>query len=168
MGQDRYHLLEDRLGHSFGDRNELERALTHPTFSKEEKDKNMGAKERPHQAIYATLGDAILRAEFVVLLMEQGLKTKGDITISKADWENNLKLAEVGERLQLLHENLILHRMGEGEEFQKGTIKLLSDTVEALIGAIFIDTNYNFESTKECIKKIFEPELHDMSMKYRL
>lgn len=112
------------------------------------------------------MGDAILKAGFVLLLMEMGLKTKGDITIIKADLEKNLKLAEVGKRLLLLEDNLIWHNMGKGEQLKKGTKKLCSDTVEALIGAIFIDTDYSIPLTKGCISKIFALELQEMERKY--
>jgi ribonuclease-3 len=154
--------LEDRLGHRFKDRKELYRALTHPTFSKEEKEKKIGARDCPHQEIYATLGDAVLKTGFVWLLMENGLESKGDITIKKEDWEKNLKLAEVGKRLRLLEDNLIWHRMGKGGQLEKGKKTLCSGTVEALIGAIFIDTGYSLPETKICISKIFAPELQDL------
>lgn len=160
--------LEIQLGHEFKNRKELYRALTHPTFSKEEKEKKVGARNCPHQETYATLGDAILKAGFVLLLMEKGLNTKGDITIIKAKLEKNLKLAQVGKRLRLLDDNLILHNMGKGEQLKKGTKKLCSDTVEALIGAIFIDTDHSLPATKDCISKIFEPELQKMERKYHL
>ena len=155
-------LLEDDLGHSFKDRRELFRALTHPTFAKEEKERKNDARDCPHQETYATLGDAILKAGFVLLLMELGVKTKGDITIIKSDLEKNLKLAEVGARLKLLENYLIYHHMGEGDQLKTGENKLYSDTVEALIGAIFIDTGCSFAETKICISKIFGPELHRM------
>jgi len=152
-------LLEDDLGHNFKDRKELFRALTHPTFAKEEKERKSNARDCPHQETYATLGDAILKAGLVMLLMELGVKTKGDITIIKSDWEKNLKLAEVGTRLKLLENSLIYHRMGEGDQLKTGEKALYSDTVEALIGAIFIDTGCSFAETKVCISKIFGPEL---------
>lgn len=160
--------LEERLGHKFKNKKELYRALTHSTFSKEENDKKVGVRDCPHQSTYATLGDAILKASFIWLLMENGLKTKGDITIFKTTLEKNLKLAEVGKRLRLLEDNLIWHRMGEGEQLNKGTKKLCSDTVEALIGAIFIDTGHSLPKTKICISKIFALELYEMEKKYRI
>ena len=83
--------LEDRLGYSFNDKRLLTRALTHPTFSNMEIQKKNRAEECPHQETYATLGDAILKAGFVSILMEKGVKTKGNITISKSDLENNLR-----------------------------------------------------------------------------
>lgn len=162
MDPDKIKDLEDRLGHTFKDKNELYRALTHSTFSKEEKERPIGARECPHQETYATLGDAILKAGFVMLLMEKGLNTKGEITIIKADLEKNLKLAEVGKRLRLLEDNLIWHRMGEGEQLEKGMKTLGSNTVEAIIGAIFVDTGYSLPKTKICIAKIFAHELQEM------
>jgi ribonuclease III len=158
--------LEEHIGHKFTNRNELYRALTHSTFSKEEKDKKAGARECPHQATYATLGDAILKAVFIWILMDSGLKTKGDITIFKAGLEKNLKLAEVGKRLGLLEDNLILHRMGDGKQLEKGTKKLYSDTVEALVGAIFVDLEHSLPKTKICISKMFAPELEELEKKY--
>ena len=160
--------LEDQLGYEFKDKNELYRALTHPTFSKEKKEKKIGARECPHQATYATLGDAILKAGFVWLLLDMGVDTKGDITIFKTSLEKNLKLAEVGKRLCLLEDKLIWHRMGTGEQLEKGSKKMYSDTVEALIGAIFVDTGHSLPRTKICISMIFAPELEELERKYHL
>jgi len=160
--------LEDRLGYEFLDKNELYRALTHPTFSKEEKEKKVGARDCPHQATYATLGDAILKASFISILMDKGLKTKGNITISKADLENNLQLAKVGKRLHLLEEDYILHRAGKDKKLDEGAVALCSDTVEALIGAIFIDSNKSMHAVTDCISKIFAPELSEMEKKFHL
>ena len=160
--------LENRLGYPFKNRKELYRALTHPTFSKEEKEKKVGARDCPHQATYATLGDAILKAGFISILMEKGLKTKGNITISKADLENNLQLAKVGKRLHLLEEKYILHRAGKDDKLKEGAVALCSDTVEALIGAIFIDSNNSMPVVNDCILKIFGPELSEMEKKFRL
>jgi ribonuclease-3 len=159
--------LENQLDHKFKNKKELYRALTHSTFSNVEREKPVGARDCPHQTTYATLGDAILKACFILLLMEKGWNTKGAITISKADLENNLKLAEVGERLHLLEDHLFLHRIGGEEKVSEGAETYRSDTVEALIGAIFIDNNYDLRQTKDCISKIFAPELQEMEKRHR-
>jgi ribonuclease-3 len=158
--------LEEQLGHEFQDKNELLRALTHPTFSKKEKEKKVGARDCPHQSVYATLGDAVLKAGFISILMDKGMKTKGNITISKADLENNLQLARVGKRLHLLEENFILHRAGQDEKLKEASIALCSDTVEALIGAIYFDSNSSMHVVKDCISMIFAPELEEMERKF--
>jgi ribonuclease-3 len=151
--------LEIRLGHEFSDKKELYRALTHSTFSNVERSKLVGARDCPHQTTYATLGDAILKAGFILLLMEKGWNTKGAITISKADLENNLKLADVGERLRILEDHFFFHRIGGEENVNEGAETYRSDTVEALIGAIFIDSGYSIQKTKDSITTIFGPEL---------
>lgn len=144
--------LEDQLGHEFTDNGLLIRALTHPTFSNAERMKKGEAKRNcPDQEIFTTLGDAILKAGLVLILIEKGAKTKGNITISKADLESNLHLAKVGERLCLLEENYIFHRVGRGEKLCEGSTALCSDTVEALIGSIFIDSNCDLLA----VKKVF-------------
>lgn len=122
----------------------------------------------PASGNLCNLGDAILKAGFVWLLLDMGVDTKGDITIFKTSLEKNLKLAEVGKRLGLLEDNLIWHRMGTGEQLEKGTNKMYSDTVEALIGAIFVDTGQSLPKTKICISKIFAPELEELERKYHL
>jgi ribonuclease III len=158
--------LEDRLGYEFKDKKEMYRALTHPMFSKEQNERKTEARDCPHQSVYATLGDAILKAGFISILMEKGLKTKGNITISKSDLENNLQLAKVGKRLRLIEENIILHRAGKDEKLEEGSVKLCSDTVEALIGAIYIDSKSSMPIVKDCISKIFAPELEEMERKF--
>lgn len=160
--------IEKRLGHEFRDKKELLRALTHPTFSKEQNEKPVGARDCPHQSVYATLGDAVLKAGFISILMDKELKTKGDITISKADLENNLQLAKVGERLHLLEENYIQHRAGKGEKLKESAAALRSDTVEALIGAIYIDSDSSMPTVKKCISEIFSSEISEMEKKFHL
>jgi dsRNA-specific ribonuclease len=168
MNPEKIQVLEDRLGYSFKNQNEILRALTHPTFSKEEREKKNKARDCPHQEIYATLGDAVLKASFISILMDKGLNTKGNITISKADLENNLQLATVGKRLHLLEENFILHRAGKDEKLKEGAVAICSDTVEALIGAIYIDSNNPMSDVKYSVSKIFAPEIMAMEKKFGL
>jgi ribonuclease-3 len=159
-------ILEGRLGYSFNDKKELLRALTHPSFSKEESEKKHNPRDCPDQEIYATLGDAVLKAGLVLILMDTGLKTKGNITISKAALENNFQLADVGKRLHLLEENFILHSIGKDEKLKEGSVALCSDTVEAIIGAVFIDSKYSMSAVKKTISKIFAPEISEMGKKF--
>ncbi len=163
MDPDKIRELEDRLGHPFDNKALLIRALTHPTFSNVERMKKGEAKRHcPHQETFTTLGDAILKAGLVLLLVDFDVKTKGDITILKEDLEKNLKLADVGKRLQLFENNLILHNIGNEKKIQEGAITYLSDSVEAIIAAIFIDTGDSMAETKKCIEKIFRPELSEL------
>lgn len=158
--------LEDQLGHTFGNKGLLIRALTHPTFSNVESMKKGEAKRNcPHQETYTTLGDAILKAGFVLLLVDYDVKSKGNITILKEDLEKNLKLADVGERLKLFEKKLILHKIGTEEKIREGAVTYLSDTAEAIIAAIFMDSGDSMTVTKSCIERIFKPELDDLKKK---
>jgi len=151
--------LQKMVGYKFRVRKHLIRALTHPTFSEEEKMKKVDPRDCPHQQAYSTLGDAVLKAGLILLLMDKKKETKGDITISKADIENNLKLADVGKRLQLLENDLILHTIKNQKKLEEASEKMLADTVEAIIAAIFIDSKYSMKKTKKSIQKIFSEEL---------
>ncbi|MCX6686621.1 MAG: ribonuclease III domain-containing protein [Methanoregula sp.] len=154
--------LQKKLGYKFKVRKHLVRALTHPTFSEEERKKKVDPRECPHQQAYSTLGDAVLKTGLILLLMDKKKKTKGDITISKADLENNLKLAVVGKRLQLLENELILHTIKNQKKLEEASEKICADTVEAIIAAIFIDSKYSMKKTQKCIQKIFAQELAEL------
>lgn len=159
-------VLEDLLGHPFNDQRLLIRALTHPTYSNvESMKKGEVRRDCPHQETYTILGDAILKAGLILLLMDFDVETKGNITILKEDLENNLKLEDVGERLNLLENNLILHKIGNEKKVQEGAVTYRSDTVEAIIAAIFIDSGDSMTETKKCIEKIFRPELDELKKK---
>ena len=154
--------LQKKLGYKFRKKKILVQALTHPTFSEEEKKKKADPRECPHQQAYSTLGDAVLKTGLVLLLMDKKKETKGDITISKADLENNLKLAVVGKRLQILENNLIHHTIKNQKKLEEASEKICADTVEAIIAAIFIDSNFSMKKTQKCIQKIFAEEFEEL------
>ena len=154
--------LQKKLGYKFRKKKILVQALTHPTFSEEERKKKVEPRECPHQQTYSTLGDAVLKTGLVLLLMDEKKETKGDLTISKADLENNLKLAGVGKRLQLLENDWIHHTIKNQKKLEEASEKMCADTVEALIAAIFIDSRYSMKRTKKCIRKIFAEEFGEL------
>ena len=154
--------LQKKIGHKFRARKHLIRALTHPTFSEEEKKKKVDPRDCPHQQAYSTLGDAVLKTGLILLLMDRKKETKGEITISKADIENNLKLADVGKRLLLLENDVILHTIKNQKKLEEASEKMCADTVEAIIAAIFIDSKYSMKKTKKSIRKIFSQELDNL------
>jgi len=161
MDQAQRQKLEDRLGYHFHDPEKLVRALTHPTFSKVAREDRHNPRECPDQSVYATLGDAVLKLGFTQILMEKGLTTKSTITDSKKDLENNFDLAQVGKRLQLL-EGFLLHRAGEGIDLERASMRIHSDTLEALFGAIYLDNGNTMTIINNCIKKVFSSELEKL------
>jgi ribonuclease-3 len=126
--------VEERLGHKFTDRRLLGEALTHRSYSGEHGD--AGDYER-----LEFLGDAVLQLAVTRYLYEtypdlpegQLAKVRAAVVSERTLHEIALQL-EVGSALLL----------GRGEEATGGRAKpsLLSDVVEALIGAVFLEAGY--------------------------
>src|SRR5271167_4557361 len=128
-------VLEQRLGHSFRNRELLERALTHKShvYEKMPSGSTLGDNEQ-----LEFLGDAILG--FVVsecLVRRHPAFPEGRLSKLKAHLVSAARLHEVAQELGL-GEYLFL---GRGEEMSGGREKkaLLSDAVEALIAALYLD-----------------------------
>jgi ribonuclease-3 len=146
--------IEQILGYHFFEPEHLIRALTHPACAHELLQQN---KRCMDQEAYSTLGDAVLKTGLILYLMEKGLETKGEITVNKEPVEKNETLAKVGKRLKI--KRFIRLGRGEKELLRLGEETILADTVEALIGAIFLDSDAGFGVVKQCIGLWFEPEL---------
>ena len=127
-------VLEQALGHSFRDRELLERALTHKSRIHE----RPGESAPTDNEQLEFLGDAILG--FVVsecLVRRHSTFVEGQLSKLKAHLVSAARLYEVAQGLNL-GEFLFL---GRGEELSGGREKkaLLADAVEALIAAIHLD-----------------------------
>jgi ribonuclease-3 len=146
--------IEQILGYHFFEPQHLIRALTHPACAHELLQQN---KRCMDQEAYSTLGDAVLKTGLILYLMEKGLETKGEITVNKEPVEKNETLAKVGKRLKI--KRFIRLGRGEKELLRLGEETILADTVEALIGAIFLDSDTGLGVVKQCIGLWFEPEL---------
>jgi ribonuclease-3 len=128
-------VLERKLGHTFRDRGLLERALTHTSHIYERP--SNGPPEGDNEQL-EFLGDAILG--FVVsecLVRHNPGYPEGRLSKLKAHLVSAARLHEVAQELGL-GEFLYL---GRGEEMSGGRTKkaLLSDAVEALIAALYLD-----------------------------
>ena len=120
------------LRQNFKDKHLFDLALTHRSWVNEHKG------ERNSNERLEFLGDAIL--EFVASkeLFNQFLdKEEGYLTALRANLVNTVALAEVARKLELGPE-LFLSK-GEEDGGGRNNTSLLADTVEAIIGAIFID-----------------------------
>jgi ribonuclease III len=109
----------------------LEQALTHRSFAYE----NGGI---PHNERLEFLGDSILgQAVTVMLYNENPDLDEGELAKRRSSLVSSVALAEVARAIGL-GEHL---RLGKGEEMTGGRDKssILADTVEAVIGASFID-----------------------------
>jgi ribonuclease-3 len=122
----------DELKESFSNKDLLDQALTHRSWVNEHK----GTRTSNERMEF--LGDAIL--EFVVSKEIYNLfpdKEEGYLTALRANLVNTVALADIAIKLGIGTE-LFLSK-GEEDGGGRANTSLLADTVEAIIGAIFMD-----------------------------
>ena len=130
--------IEENLGYVFSDKSLLNRALTRKAYALEQKQR---AQDHEDQEIYRTLGDAVLKLALVDLLIKAGCKTRDEITRKKMALEREEGLAKIARNLSIGS----FIKLGIGEEKQQAAQepKVLAETLEALIGAIYLDAGYD-------------------------
>jgi ribonuclease-3 len=122
--------LEDRLGHEFKDPRLLQRAVTHRSFSAD------------HNERLEFLGDSVLNLSVAHWLFEKlNDQAEGDLSRVRANLVKQETLFQLAFDLQLSG----VLRLGEGEMRSGGQNRpsILADTVEALIGAVYLDAGYS-------------------------
>lgn len=148
--------FEKKLHYSFRDLRLLKRALTHRSFANEN---HLGATE--HNERYEFLGDAVLELAVSHMLMFYFPESsEGDMSKLRAAVVNEESLAELARAIDL--GNYLY--LGRGEEQCQGRTKdsLLSDALEAVLGAIYLDSGYPhaFRVIKRHLGKILEKALN--------
>jgi ribonuclease-3 len=136
--------LEQTLGHAFGEPTLLRQALTHRSYG------------QPHNERLEFLGDSVLNCAMASLLFERfGKLDEGDLSRLRSNLVKQQALVDIAHRLGLSRHLLL----GEGEIRSGGTRRpsILGDTVEALIGAIFIDAG--FDRASDAIRALYDPIL---------
>lgn len=145
--------LGERLDYRFEDIDRLERALTHRSWRNEHDDCNEDYERLEF------LGDAVVDLVLTEALFVRnpGLD-EGAMTRMRAALVNETALASVARDLDLAP----LLRLGKGEESSGGRDKssILSDTVESVVGALFLDAG--FERTSELILTWFDGPLAEV------
>ena len=129
------------LGYDFNDNSLLDLALTHRSYSKDNNER------------LEFLGDAVLDLILSdVLYREYSLMEEGNLSRMRASIVNERSLSLVANQL-LINEYLIL---GQGEATSGGSQRdsILANTLEAILGAIFLDGGYH--SVEAIIIKIFK------------
>jgi ribonuclease-3 len=125
-----------KIGVTFKDIDILKTACTHRSFLNENKGEGLEHNER-----LEFLGDAVLELVVTYFLFKKfPHKNEGDLTSYRAALVNTVSLSKVAERLKI-NDYLLLSR---GEEKDKGRARsvIMADTVEAIIGAVYIDQGY--------------------------
>ncbi|MDH6122147.1 ribonuclease III [Kitasatospora sp. GAS204B] len=147
-----YDVLEGRLGFEL-ERALLVRALTHRSFAYE----NGGL---PTNERLEFLGDSVLGLVVTDTLYRIHPDVpEGTLAKLRAAVVNSRALAEVGRGLELG----TFIRLGKGEEGTGGRDKssILADTVEAVIGAIYLDQG--LESATDFVHRLFDPLIAESS-----
>lgn len=125
--------LENIIGYSFNDKLLLRQALTHSSFANEQKINKYGDYER-----LEFLGDAVLELVTSEFLFHGNLAMpEGELTKLRASIVCESALAYCARMFRL--EEYI--QLGRGEEMTGGRNKdsIISDVMEAIIGAIYLD-----------------------------
>jgi ribonuclease III len=139
-------VLEGRLGYAV-DPARLERALTHRSYAYE----NGGL---PTNERLEFLGDSVLGLVVTdALFREHPDLPEGQLAKLRAAVVNMRALADVGRELDLG----TFVRLGRGEEATGGRDKssILADTLEAIIGAVYLDRGLTTAS--ELVHRLFDP-----------
>ena len=138
--------LESIIGYNFNDKKLLTLALTHSSYANELRLGKTGSNER-----LEFLGDAALElisSEFFFNKYEH--ETEGYLTKTRAAFVCEPALAYCAETINLGS----FLRLGKGEASTGGRLhsSVLSDALEALIGAVYLDGG--FASAKEFVLRI--------------
>jgi len=144
--------FEKDITYFFLNKDLLHRALTRRAYALEQKQKNEDCED---QEILRVLGDAVLRSILVDLLIKSGCSSREEITTKKQRLEREEMLAKIARKLAIGQ----FIKLGIGEKKQKAEKepKVLAETLEAVIGAIYFDGGY--DKTKEVISQWFKTYL---------
>lgn len=151
-------LLEERIGYCFQNRDLLKQALTHSSFTNEQKIMKKKNYER-----LEFLGDAVLElvsSEF--LFLEHQDVPEGELTKLRASMVCEPSLAFCARDLELGK----FIRLGKGEEGTGGRERdsITSDVMEAVIGAIYLDGG--MEPARTFINRFVLSDLEDKQLFY--
>jgi len=148
MKKNPYRQLEKKLGYTFTDKQLLTTALTHKTYAFE------AQTPVEYNERLEFLGDSILSFVISEYLYQSNTSfSEGELTRRRAITVNNNMLADVAENLSL--GSFLL--MGKGELKQQGAKNRtnLANALEALIGAIYLDSD--LETVRSFIFKKIMP-----------
>jgi len=126
-----------QIGVQFDDIGLLKTAFTHRSYLNENKGAGLEHNER-----LEFLGDAVLELVVTFFLFKKyPNKNEGDMTSYRAALVNTVSLVRIAETLGI-NDYLLLSK---GEEKDKGRARSIiwADTVEAIIGAIYVDQGYS-------------------------
>ena len=158
MENHQFELLEKKSGYHFQNPLLLKQAMTHSSYANEHKAKGYHDNER-----LEFLGDAVLEvvsSEF--LFRNYPALPEGDLTKLRASIVCEPTLAMCAKEIGL-EKHLLL---GKGEEHTGGRFRnsIISDAMEALIGAIYLDGG--FANAKEFVERFVLTDIEHKKLFY--
>ncbi len=143
--------FEKKINYSFKDQLLLSQSLTHPSYYKEKKNLKLNKNQFER---FEFLGDRVLGLIIASLLFSKNKNLdEGDLSKKYSYLVQKNFLYKISE--ELLIDKILLYNFKKNNK--KMVSSIFSDTVESLIGAIFIDGGYRAAHT--FIKKFWSPYL---------
>lgn len=158
MGENTLLLLEKKIGYHFKDISLLQQAITHSSFTNEQKINKLRNYER-----IEFLGDAILELVTSEFLFHQYPNMQeGKLTKTRASIVCESSLVFCAKNLEL-GDFIIL---GKGESSTGGRYRdsIIADVMEAVIGAIFLDSD--IQHAKTFIDKFILSDIEEKQLFY--
>ena len=147
--------LEGRIGYNFRDIKYLENALTHASYANEQKSRglNFSSNER-----LEFLGDSVLElviSEYLYASFKS--RSEGQLTKMRQTLVCEKTLSKIAAEISLGD----YLNVGRGEEITdlRKRPKVLADALEALIAAVYLDSDRDYAAYSGVIIKLFKAEL---------
>ncbi len=157
IGKDLF-LLYDMIGYKFREAEYLENALTHSSFANERKSKGISY---PSNERLEFLGDAVLEIVVSEYLYKHFKNySEGALTKIRQYLVCEKTLASIAADIGL---GDYIH-IGRGEELTdcRNRPKVLADTLEALVGAIYLDSeSFYVDGARAAVLKLFKAEIEN-------
>ncbi len=158
MSEEKMTRLEEKIGYRFRDRMLLKQALTHSSYANEQKINKFGDYER-----LEFLGDAVLELVSSDYIYKHNPDmTEGKMTKFRSSIVCEPALAFCAKEIGL--EQYIL--LGKGEEATggRGRDSIISDVMEAIIGAIYLDSG--IDEARTYIHRVILSDLEHKQLFY--
>ncbi len=137
--KDKTEELENKIGFNFQNKELIRQALIHRSYLNENPDINLDHNER-----LEFLGDAVLELVVTEHLYLNYPNPEGELTSWRASLVNTITMSQVADSL-CLGDYLYLSK-GEAKDFGKARQAILANTLEAVIGALYLDQGYKIVS----------------------
>lgn len=138
------------IGYIFQDITLLETALTHRSYSAN------------HNERLEFLGDSLLNCMIAEALYHQFPEApEGELSRLRSHCVKEEALADVARKLNL--GSFLKLGLGELKSGGANRESMLADAVEAVIAAIFLDSQHNFDLCKHCVLHWLKERLHETS-----